>query len=136
MKVGRSQLLMLGVLFSTGSALASDSSYAVKVDVAPVKRGEKMVAKIRITPGVGFHVNKDYPAQVAVFAPQGISVEKPKQTAKDAIKLEESGAEFDVALTCAEAGHKTVTGDIKFAVCSASTCDPKKEKLSFSFDVK
>lgn len=136
MKIGRSQLFTLGLLFSAGSALAGDSSYVVKVEVASVKRGEKAVAKIHITPGAGFHVNKDYPAQVAVIAPQGITIEKPKQTAKDAIKLEESGVEFDVAFTSAEAGHKTMTGDLKFAVCSPSTCDPKKEKLSFSFDVK
>jgi hypothetical protein len=53
-----------------------------------------------------------------------------------AVKLEEGGAEFDVAFTSADAGKKTFSGEFKFAVCSASTCDPKKEKLSFTVEVK
>ena len=81
-------------------------------------------------------MNKDYPTNLSVVAPAGATVDKPKQGAKDAVKFAEEGADFDVAYTCNEAGKQTFTGELKFAVCSASSCDPKKEKLSFTVDVK
>ena len=71
-----------------------------------------------------------------MVAPAGVTVDKPKQTAKDAIKLEEAGADFDVTFTPSEPGQKTFTGELKFAVCSANSCDPKKQALNFTVDVK
>jgi hypothetical protein len=93
MRFKRLKIGTLMLLLSAGTALAGDPSYSVKVEVAPVKRGQRGVAKIRIRPGSGFHVNKEYPAKVAIVAPQCIAVEKPNQTVKDAVMLEESGAE-------------------------------------------
>jgi len=125
---------LLGSLFWRSSAFA-DSAYNVKIDAPAVKKAQKGVAKIHIAPGTGFHVNKDYPTTVSVVAPTGITVDKPKQTAKDAVKLAEEGADFDVAFTTTDSGKKLFTGELKFAVCSANSCDPKKEKLSFTVDV-
>jgi hypothetical protein len=118
------------------TAHAADASYALRLEVPPAKRGQKGVARIHIAPGAGFHMNRDYPMVVSVVAPAGLAIERPKQTAKDAVKLEEAGVDFDVAYTASEAGAKLVTGELKFAVCNASSCDPKKEKLSFTIDVK
>jgi hypothetical protein len=131
----------LGVPLLVGAALAQEnstvSSYVLKVDAPPAKKGQKAVAKIRITPGAGYHMNKDYPTSLVLNSvPAGVLVDKLKFTAKDATKWEEQGGEFDVAYTAQQAGKQKVSGEIKFAVCSATTCDPKKSVLSFEIDVK
>ncbi|HEX9101357.1 MAG TPA: hypothetical protein VF997_04100 [Polyangia bacterium] len=116
---------------------ATTSSYVLKVEAPPAKKGQKAVAKVKITPGAGYHMNKEYPTSLVLAAvPAGVTVDKMKQTMKDATKWEEAGGEFDVAYTAAETGKKTVSGEIKFAVCSANTCDPKKSNISFEIDVK
>ncbi len=116
---------------------ATMAAYVLKVEAPPAKKGQKAVAKVKITPGAGFHMNKEYPTSLVLSAvPAGVTVDKMKQTMKDAAKWEEAGGEFDIAYTAAEAGKKTVAGEIKFAVCSANTCDPKRSNISFDIDVK
>jgi hypothetical protein len=134
------KFLILGlvscVLGAPAVALA-DPAYSVKIDAPPGKTAQKGVVKIVIQPGTGFHVNKDYPTSLTLTGiPAGVLVDKMKQTAKDAAKLTEQEAEFDVSYTASAAGKQTVTGDLKFAVCSANSCDPKKEKLTFVVDIK
>ena len=124
-------------VLASGTASADETSYVLKVDVQPAKKGQKAVAKVHITPGAGYHMNKEYPTSLTfTTVPAGVLVDKMKLTAKDAAKFEEAGAEFDVAYTAAELGKKKVSGEIKFAVCSATTCDPKKSAVSFEIDVK
>ncbi len=113
-----------------------NSGFKLTVEAPPAKKGQKAVAKVKITPGAGFHMNKEYPTSLNVSAPLGVTVDKPKQTMKDATKWEEQGGEFDVAYTAAKPGKQVVTGEIKFAVCSANSCDPKKSAVSFEIDVK
>src|SRR5258708_2802938 len=111
----------------------ADGSFTVKVEAPAGQKAHKGVAKIHVTPGAGFHVNKEYPAQAKVVAPAGVTVDKDKVTPS---KVEEAGLDFEVAYTPADAGKKTFTGELKFAVCSANSCDPKKEALNFTVDVK
>lgn len=116
---------------------AAPTGFVLKVDAPAAKVGQKSVAKVKITPGAGFHMNKEYPTSlVFTTVPAGVLVDKMKLTAKDAAKFEEAGAEFDVAYTAAQPGKKVVSGELKFAVCSATTCDPKKSNVSFEIDVK
>jgi hypothetical protein len=116
---------------------AADASFAVKLEVPPARKGVKGVAKIHIAPAAGYHMNRDYPTVVKLTEiPAGVTVDRLTQSAKDAVKFEEQGAEFDVPFTAQEAGQKVVTGELKFAVCSKTSCDPKKEKLSITIDVK
>ena len=113
------------------------ASYVLKVEAPPAKKGQKSVAKVKITPAAGYHMNKEYPTSlVLTTVPSGVMVDQMKQTMKDAKKWDEAEGEFDVAYTSSEAGKKTVSGEIKFAVCSATTCDPKKSNVSFEIDVK
>jgi hypothetical protein len=117
--------------------VAQETSYTLKVDAPAAKKGQKAVAKIKITPGSGYHMNKEYPTSLTLNGvPAGVTVDKTKFTGKDAAKWEEQGGEFDVGYTAAAAGKKVVTGELKFAVCSATTCDPKKSAVSFEIDVK
>ncbi|MCA1664900.1 MAG: hypothetical protein LC659_11610 [Myxococcales bacterium] len=130
-------LFSLPALAQQQGERAAMASYVLKVDTAPAKKGQKAVAKIHITPAAGYHMNKEYPTSLVLSTvPAGVTVDKMKQTMKDAAKWEEAGGEFDVAYTAADAGKKVVSGEIKFAVCSANTCDPKKSNVSFEIDVK
>jgi hypothetical protein len=130
-------LVSLPALAQQQGERSTMSSYLLKVEAPPAKKGQKSVAKIRITPGAGFHMNKEYPTSLVLSTvPAGVTVDKMKQTMKDAAKWEEAGGEFDVAYTAAAAGKQIVSGEIKFAVCSANTCDPKKSNVSFEIDVK
>ncbi|HEY7956905.1 MAG: hypothetical protein ACHQ17_07365 [Polyangia bacterium] len=136
-KIAMAALLVSFGLGAAESSALADPSYSIKVDAPSVKRASAGVAKIHIVPGPGFHFNKDYPAKMVLDGvPAGVMVKKLTFTAKDAAALSEAGAEFDVGYTASQAGKKTLTGELKFAVCSASSCDPKKEKLSFTVEVK
>ena len=135
--VALSSLPAVAALAQTQAERGTTSSYLLKVEAPPAKKGQKSVAKVKITPGAGFHMNKEYPTSLVLSTvPAGVTVDKMKQTMKDAAKWDEAGGEFDVAYTAAEPGKKIVTGEIKFAVCSANTCDPKKSNVSFEIDVK
>ena len=114
----------------------ADASYVLKVDAPPAKKGQKAQAHIQITPGSGFHMNKEFPTSLSLTPPDGVTLDKQKLSSKDAARWEEQGGAFDVVYTAAQAGKKIVTGEIKFAVCSANSCDPKKSKVSFEIDVK
>lgn len=127
--------MAIGAAFASAQENSTLSSYVLKVDAPPAKKGQKAVAKIKITPAGGYHLNKEYPTSLALTPPSGVSVDKTKLTAKDAARWEEQGGEFDVAYTAQNAGKQKVTGELKFAVCSATTCDPKKSNLTFEIDV-
>ena len=122
--------LVLGSLLLVSGVALADPSYNLKIDAPSAKKAQKAVVKIQITPGAGFHVNKDYPAKLKVEAPAGVKVDPTQQT------ITEQAAEFDLPFTADATGKQTFTGELKFAVCSASSCDPKKEKLTFTVDVK
>jgi hypothetical protein len=140
------KLVLIGSLFLSPLALAqsspvspaapADASYVLKVEAPAAKKGEHAIAHLKITPGAGFHMNKEYPTSLALSPPEGVTLDKSKLTAKDAAKFEEAQAQFDVAYTAAKPGKQTVTGELKFAVCSANSCDPKKSTVRFEIDVK
>jgi hypothetical protein len=113
-----------------------DASYVLKIEAPAAKKGQRAVAHIKITPGAGYHMNKEYPTSLALKPPTGVTLEKVKLTAKDAAKWEEQGGQFDLGYTAAQPGKQTVTGELKFAVCSANSCDPKKSTVSFEIDVQ
>src|SRR5437763_301488 len=70
----------------------AEASYVLKIDAPVAKAGQKGVAKVKITPGAGYHMNKEYPTSlVFTTVPAGVLVDKMKLTAKDAAKFEEAG---------------------------------------------
>src|SRR4051794_24803706 len=104
------------VTAAASSVAWGDGSYNIKIEAPAGQKAHKGVAKIHITPGAGFHVNKEYPATAKVVAPQGVTLDKDKVPPS---KVEETAMDFEVAYTPSEAGKKTFTGELKFAVCSA-----------------
>jgi uncharacterized protein YcnI len=131
-------LSILALLFvgMTGTALA-DADFSSAIKAPSAKAGAKAVATIRVEPKGKYHINKEFPTKLTIDAPSGVKLEKAKQTAKDAVKFEDSAAEFQVAFTPESAGKKEFTGELRFAVCEGEkACVPKTEKISFSVDVK
>jgi hypothetical protein len=119
-----------------GATARADSSYVLNVEVPPAQQGRRATAKIRITPATGYHINKEYPAEIVLVPPAGVTLAKAKLAGKDAARLDEQAAEFDIGYTATQPGKKTVTGEIKFAVCSANSCDPKKIKLALDLEIR
>lgn len=129
--------LMLCASAQAAPTASTDPSFSYKFEVpAPAKKGQRAVVTLRLLPGAGYHMNKDFPTSLTLTAPAGLGLEKTKQGAKDATKFEDGGAVFEIGLTGSELGPKVVTGDLKFAVCTATSCDPKREKVSFTVEVK
>ena len=113
-----------------------DPSYAVKVDVPATKAGQHAVVKLHVKPGAGYHMNRDFPVGVTVAPTAGVTTDKAHLGKADAARFEDAGADFDVGLVAAAPGKQVVTADLKFAVCSATACEPKREKVSFTLEVK
>ncbi|HZF50390.1 MAG TPA: hypothetical protein VE093_17150 [Polyangiaceae bacterium] len=118
-----------------GTAIAS-SNYKLSVSAASAKVSAKSSATITVVPTDGFKMNLEYPTKVTLNAPAGVSLEKAKLTAKDAKQLDAKAAIFDVAFTASEPGKKTITGEIKFAVCTENSCDPKSQQIAIDVDVQ
>jgi hypothetical protein len=120
----------------TGTAIAHDE-YTLSIKAPSAKASAKSVAKIKVEPKGKFHINQEFPTKLTINAPSGVTVEKAKQTAKDAAKFDQNAAEFDIAFQADSAGKKSFTGELKFAVCEGeNSCHPHVEKVSFDVDVK
>ena len=65
-----------------------------------------------------------------------MKIEKAMQSHRDATRFEKGGIEFEVAFTAEGAGKKSFAGEIRFAVCTDTNCDPVSDKLAFDVDVK
>jgi hypothetical protein len=122
-------LLFVSVLSATAGA--DDAAFSIKVVAPPAQKATRATVKVHIAPGAGYHMNKDYPTSAKVAQPPaGVTVDKA------AVHVEEAGADIEIPYTSAEAGKKTLAGELKFAVCSASSCDPKRAPLAVTVEVK
>ena len=128
-------LAALLITATAGAAFAGDN-YDLNINKPSAKANERAVAKISISPKGGYHVNTDYPVKLTLTPPDGVTLEKAKQTKDDATRFEKAELDFEVAFTSSGSGTKTFTGQLKFAVCSDTECKPTTEKVSFDVDVK
>ncbi len=117
---------------------AETAEYVVElVPPTDVAAGSEASFKVVVKPKGHWHFNLDFPTSVKAAASEGMTVAKPVQKLDDATaKSEEGGAEWAVAVTPGAAGEGTVTCDVKFAVCTETTCDPKKETIALKVEAK
>lgn len=107
------------------------------VPPAEVSAGVEASVTIKVRPKGEWHFNLDFPTSVKVEVPEGMKVAKAVQTLKDATsKSEEEGAIWSIKVTPERAGAGTLTCNVKFAVCTETTCDPKKETLALTLHAK
>lgn len=117
---------------TAAGADTNDSSFNLSV-VAPTsaKAGTECVAHVVVTPGSGYHVNQEFPTKLVITPPDGVKVAKAEQHKEDAAAFGANKLQFDVAMTPDKPGTYKVAGTLKFAVCTESSCDPKKREIAF-----
>lgn len=117
------------------AALAGTKPFTVAIDKVAAKRGQPATAKVLFRAASGWHVNKDFPTELRLKLPDGISAAKATLTKADA-KLTDDDGRFDVVLTASQPGKTTVLGELRFAVCTATTCDPQRAPVSIELNVE
>ena len=110
----------------------NDSSFNLVV-ASPdaVKAGADCVAHVTVTPGSGYHVNQEFPTKLVVTPPDGVTIAKAEMHKEDAAAFDANKLQFDVKMTPSKAGTYKVAALLKFAVCTESSCDPKKREIAF-----
>ena len=81
----------------TGNALA-DADYSIATKAPSAKVDARAVATISVQPKGPYHINKEFPTKLTIDAPDGVKIEKAKQSAKDAVKFGDTAAEFQAEI--------------------------------------
>lgn len=113
-----------------------DPSFAIAVNATPGAVGAATAAVVKATPGTGYHVNLDFPVKLTLEPPAGVSLEKGAFEKADTTAFDKDQLVFTVKATAAAAGEYKIPGTLKFAVCTATTCDPKKVPVEVAVVVK
>jgi hypothetical protein len=134
----RGMTLLFALIPMSGWAAPPDGAhFAVSVDAPPqAEVGKATKARVKLEPGSGYKINKEYPIRLEVTPPGGVTVDRPTQRATDAVRLDAQQALFDVAFTAKEAGKKEVKAVLGFSVCTPKACEIKKQPLAFATDVR
>ena len=135
--------VVLGGLTLGGSAARAESlvgAVAGKpyvVTVAPVSgmKGQPVKAQVVIRPAAGYHMNEEFPTTLKLSPTAGVAFSKAALAKQDAV-MSKQECRFDVQMTGSEAGKKSVTGNLSFAVCTETTCDPQKTPVTIELTVK
>lgn len=129
-------LSALLVTFAMVGSVYAESDHKVSVSGVSAKVSESATATVRVEPSGGYKINEEFPARLSLTAPEGVTLDKAKLTKGDAAQLDKSALVFKVKLTATEAGKKTVTGELRFAVCKESECKPMTQAVSIQVDAK
>jgi hypothetical protein len=103
---------------------------------AKVASGAEGVATLEIVPAKGWHLNNEFPAKLTVTAPADVALAQAEQKLADASAWSETSGTFTMRFTPSAAGDKKLDANLRFAVCTETTCDPKKEAFSFAVTVE
>lgn len=109
--------------------------YTVTIAKVSAVKGQPATAQVVIKPAAGYHMNKDFPTSLKLSPPAGVTLAKAQLNKADA-KLSDNEGSFDVTLTAANAGAQKVPGELRFAVCTETTCDPQKSAVAIELEVK
>jgi hypothetical protein len=132
----RSLALLLGLLAAPALA-GGPEPFTVVVDAPAARVGASAVARVKVQPAAGYHFNKDFPTSLKLVAPAGVELQHAQLKKTDpGVTVAESGASFEVPFTAKDAGKKSFSGTVSFAVCTATTCDPRRATVAFVVDVK
>lgn len=122
---------------SAARADAAALPFTVTISAPAAKPGAAAVARVEIKPATGYHINKDFPTSLKLIAPAGVELPHATLTKKDSgVTVAEGEAKFEVPYTAKEAGKKIINGTLSFAVCTATSCDPRKAPVAIPVDVK
>lgn len=122
---------------SFGKLLSEDGSYAVKLaNRTSLIKERKENLLISVTPKSGYKMNKDFPTQLLLECGDNLELPKKQLSMKDAESWTEKEGLFSVGAVAKRVGEHSCSGQFKFAVCTETTCDPKKANISFVVNAK
>jgi hypothetical protein len=97
--------------------------------------GKAGVVRVRLTAKGPHHVNQEYPHKLKLKAVEGVTYPQ-SVIQRDAMKIENDGAQIAVALTPNRSGKLTVEGDFAFSLCTADRCLMEKRPLALEIQVQ
>jgi hypothetical protein len=126
-----------GAPTGAGKARVEGKGFIVEVkSPEDAAAGAESTTHILLTATSGYHLNKEFPTQLNVTAPAGVTAAKTEFTLDDAAAWEEKKGRFDVKFVPKAGGEQAFSATFRFAVCTETTCDPKTETLAWSVPVK
>lgn len=111
-----------------GDGLSSDEGMFEITPIRNASVGRAQIARIRIVPGAGFHINTAYPFVVQLAGAPGLKLEKlrfeggNRGAVGDAETLVEEELAIPITVTPTTAGEHTLNGTINFGICKATSC--------------
>ena len=111
-----------------GATLAPEEGSLEIVAPAGTKVGAAATARIRVTPGKGFHINTEYPFVVSLAPAAGVTIAKQRLeggrrgSTGDAETLAETELSIPITVTPNAAGPHELTGTITFGICKRDMC--------------
>jgi len=116
--------------------IADTPTYKMTLAAPPkVGKGAEATVTLEIRPKEGWKLNKEFPTKLTIVPPAGVKVKKSEQTVADAVAFADKSGKWSVEFQAESPGGKDFTGTVKFAVCTETSCDPKKEQLAWKVAV-
>lgn len=114
---------------------AGDGFVITATTAEPPVTGSPLAIVVELTPTGGYKVNQEYPISLELTAPADVTTAKAKLGRGDA-KVQASGARFTLQVTPKSAGDKRLGAKLKFALCTDSTCEPRKHAVELRLTVR
>ena len=131
----RVAFIPLFLIAMTAGTARADALYEVSKTEPKLAVGGTGTATLTLKAKGGWHLNAEAPITVALTAPAGVTVPKPKLSRADLATSSADSARFDIKLSATEAGKKSIAAEARFVICQESACKPVKETLSLAVDV-
>ncbi len=107
-----------------------DPSFSLHlVPAGPYKVGELGRVVVQLEPHGVFHVNQEYPIEIALSGDADTAFPKAKLERADAAEFGEKKAKFEAPFTAKVAGEHKLLANVKFAVCTPENCVPDERNL-------
>jgi hypothetical protein len=119
-----------------GDKIDDPSFELALVPSPPYTVGKLASFAVSLKPRGVYHINQDYPIDIALTPSEGITLPKNEFKKADAATFEEKSARFDVPFTPGKAGQQRVEAHVKFAVCTAENCVPDERTLALVLPVE
>ncbi len=120
---------------SAAAGALNGKPYSVTIAAPATKVGAPSAASVTFKASAGYHINLDFPTTLKLNLPAGVSTPNAELKKGDAKVSKEEGS-FQFPLTAASAGQKAIQGELRFAVCTETTCEPQRTPVTITLDVK
>jgi DsbC/DsbD-like thiol-disulfide interchange protein len=128
-------LLFGAAIVLAASAARADALYEVTKTEPKLAAGGTATATLTIKAKGGWHMNAEAPITLALTPAAGLTVPKQKLGRGDLAASSVDSARFDIPVSAAEPGKKSINAEARFVICQESACKPVKETLALALDV-